>query len=75
MNLIDTQTKNFDPSGNFWPFSRDCILQHARGFERAPHMICNKCAHSFIPDISIAPLQVHYYLEVLPTTASIPCQS
>jgi len=25
--------------------------------------------HSFIPDISIAPLQVHYYSEALPTTA------
>src|SRR6218665_208777 len=30
---------------------------------------------SFIPDISIAPLQVHYYSEVLPTTALILCQS
>jgi len=27
--------------------------------------------HSFISDISIAPLQVHYYLEVLPTSALI----
>jgi len=25
--------------------------------------------HSFIPDISIAPLQVHYYSDALPTTA------
>jgi len=25
--------------------------------------------HSFIPAISIAPLQVHYYLEALPTPA------
>ena len=24
--------------------------------------------HLFIPDISIAPLQVHYYSEALPTT-------
>jgi len=31
--------------------------------------------HSFIPDISIAPLQVHYYSEVLSTTALILCQS
>jgi len=31
--------------------------------------------HSFILDISIAPLQVHYYLEVLPTTPLIICQS
>ena len=31
--------------------------------------------HSFIPDISIAPLQVHYYSEMLPTTALILCQS
>src|SRR6218665_392391 len=27
--------------------------------------------HSFIPAISIAPLQVHYYSEALPTTARI----
>src|SRR6218665_2983413 len=27
--------------------------------------------HSFIPDISIVPLQVHYYSQALPTTASI----
>jgi len=25
--------------------------------------------HSFIPDISIAPLQVHYYSQALPTTS------
>jgi len=31
--------------------------------------------HSFIPDISIAPFQVHYYSEVLPTTARILYQS
>jgi len=32
--------------------------------------------HSFIPDISIAPLQVHYYYsEALPTTALILCRS
>ena len=30
---------------------------------------------SFIPDISIEPLQVHYYSEALPTTALILCQS
>ena len=29
--------------------------------------------HSFIPDISIAPFQVHYYSEALPTTALILC--
>src|SRR6218665_310699 len=29
----------------------------------------------FIPDISIAPLQVHYYSEELPTTALILCRS
>jgi len=32
-----------------------------------------KLNHSFIPEISIAPLQVHYYSEVLPTTALILC--
>ena len=31
--------------------------------------------HSFIPDISIAPLQVHYYSEALLTTALILCRS
>ena len=31
--------------------------------------------HSFIPNISRAPLQVHYYSEVLPTTAFILCRS
>jgi len=30
--------------------------------------------HSFIPDISIAPLQVHYYSEAFPTKALILCQ-
>src|SRR6218665_47796 len=30
---------------------------------------------SFLPDISIAPLQVHYYSEALPTTALILCWS
>src|SRR6218665_869721 len=32
-------------------------------------------SHSFILDISIAPLQVHYYSKVLPTTALILCRS
>ena len=31
------------------------------------------CVCSFIPDISIAPLQVHCYPEALPTTALILC--
>jgi len=31
--------------------------------------------HSFIPDISIVPLQFHYYSEALPTTALILCRS
>ena len=31
--------------------------------------------HSFILDISIAPLQVHYYSEPLPTTALRLCRS
>ena len=31
--------------------------------------------HSFIPDISIAPFQVHYYSEALPTTALLLCRS
>jgi len=31
--------------------------------------------HSFIPDISMAPFQVHYYLEALLTTALILCRS
>src|SRR6218665_2613345 len=30
-------------------------------------------SHSFIQDISIAPLQVHYYSEALPTTAYSYC--
>jgi len=30
-----------------------------------------KFIHSLIPDISIAPLQVYYYSEALPTTALI----
>ena len=31
--------------------------------------------NSFIPDISIAPLQVHYYSELLPNTALIQCRN
>src|SRR6218665_1066174 len=31
--------------------------------------------HSFIPDISVVPLQIHYYSEALPTTALILCHS
>jgi len=31
--------------------------------------------HSFIPDTSIAPLQVHYYSEAHSTTALILCRS
>ena len=31
--------------------------------------------YSFIQAVSIAPLQVHYYSEALPTTALILCQS
>ena len=31
--------------------------------------------HSFVPDISIAPLQVNYYSEAFPTTTSILCRS
>jgi len=31
--------------------------------------------HSFIPDISIATPQVHYYSEALPTSALILCRS
>jgi len=30
---------------------------------------------SLIPDISIAPLQVHYYSEALPTAALLLCRS
>jgi len=30
--------------------------------------------HSFVPYISVAPLQVHYYAEALPTTAMILCR-
>jgi len=37
-------------------------------------LACLKC-YSFIPDISIAPLKVHYYLEALQTTALILCWS
>jgi len=33
-----------------------------------------KFIHSFTLDISIAPLQVHYYSEALPTTAATLCQ-
>jgi len=32
------------------------------------------CMYSFIPDISIAPPQVHYYSESLPTAALILCR-
>jgi len=39
-------------------------------------MEADHTAHSFlIPDISVAPLQVHYYSEALPTTALILCHS
>jgi len=31
--------------------------------------------HSLIPDIYIAPLQLHYYSEALTTTALILCRS
>jgi len=31
--------------------------------------------HSFILDVSVAPLQEHYYLEALPTTELILCRS
>jgi len=31
--------------------------------------------HSFIPDNYVAPLQVRYYSEALPTTALIMCRS
>jgi len=37
--------------------------------------IGGRAIHSFIPDISIAPLQVHYYSEALQTTALILCRS
>src|SRR6218665_1974849 len=37
--------------------------------------LCCIIIHSFILDISIAPLQVHYYSEALPTAALILCQS
>ena len=43
--------------------------QERRGSE-AEDMI-----HSFIPDISIAQLQVHYYSEALSTTALLLCPS
>ena len=39
------------------------------------HFIFHFLYSSFILDISIAPLQVHYYSEVLPTTALILCRS
>jgi len=35
----------------------------------------NRFIHPFIPNISIAPLQVRYYSEELPTTALILCRS
>ena len=38
-------------------------------------IVTTSCIHSFIPDISIAPLQVHYYSEALPTRALILCRS
>jgi len=38
----------------------------------SPMIIIQKAIlNSFIPDISIPPLQVHYYSEVLPTTVLI----
>src|SRR6218665_1612012 len=37
--------------------------------------IRSKFIHSFIPDISIEPLKVHYYSEALPTTALILCRN
>jgi len=32
-------------------------------------LLMKNLIHSFIPDIYVAPLQVHYYSEALPTTA------
>ena len=40
-----------------------------------PQLIHLQYFHSFIPAISIAPLQVLYYSEALPTTARIPYRS
>ena len=49
-------------------------VQHTSNYDTTKVLMANN-VHSFIPDISIAPLQVHYYLEVLPTTALILCRS
>jgi len=42
-------------------------------YQKLTNLFC--LLHSHIPDISIAPLQVHYYLETFPTTALILCRS
>ena len=44
-------------------------IQEVYFMELLKAMNWNTCVRSFIPDISIAPLQVHYYLEALPSTA------
>jgi len=41
----------------------------------AEHNLVTEEVHSFIPDIYIASLQVHYYSKALPTTALILCRS
>jgi len=45
------------------------------GFSQKPFTAQYLHIHLFILDISIAPPQVHYYSEALPTTALIPCRS
>jgi len=40
-----------------------------------PSHAAGQLFHSFIPDVSIVILRVHYYSEALPTTALILCQS
>jgi len=39
------------------------------------HSVIRLVIHSFIPDISIAPVEVHYYSEALSTTALMLCRS
>jgi len=48
---------------------RHYVQTHELGIHQK--RIKNLAIHSFIPDISIAPLQFHYYSEALKTTALI----
>src|SRR6218665_2904438 len=49
----------------------DSDADKPRGIHSGKHQLSSSFIHSFIPAISIAPLQVLYYSEALPTTARI----